>query len=219
MIKIIEFSNETSHDKKLLKKFVHFHWDLYENDPKYIPLLDFEYLGLNLIGMKGYFQKSHNFFKHGRMKFFIAMDGDKVVGRTCAFINDDHNDYYNDKVGFFGFYESINDSKITTLLLDKAAAYLKSKGMNKIRGPINLPINESTPGCLISGFDALPVIYYHYNHSYYQSLFLDNNFSIVKKVVGMDVPVQTPVQERLLRVTEKVKKRYSITIETFSKKI
>lgn len=217
-IRIVQFSNQTREDKKRLKEFVEFHWTLYRDEPRFVPLLDFEFLGMKLLGVIGWFEPHHLFYKHGEISFFMAYRGDDVVGRTCAFVNHHHNQHANDTVGFFGFFESIDDQAVTDALLDAASDFLKSKGMTAIRGPQNFPINEATPGVLINGYDAMPQIYYHYNFPYYPKLFDNYGMHVIKKVVGYDVPVQTPIQERLLRVTERVIKRYDITLETFTKK-
>ncbi|MEJ2629590.1 MAG: hypothetical protein P8078_13695 [bacterium] len=68
-ITIITISNQQKDWKKQLKEFVHFHWKHYENDPQYIPLLDYEYFGFKLIGIKGFFEPDNLFFKHAEMIF------------------------------------------------------------------------------------------------------------------------------------------------------
>ena len=48
-ISILSFSNKTKIDKKYLKQFVNFHWDHNQGESRYVPLLDYEYLGFKLI--------------------------------------------------------------------------------------------------------------------------------------------------------------------------
>ena len=91
-IDMVSFSNQTQQDKQYLKKFVDFHWKHYENDPQYIPLLDYEYLGFKLIGMVGFFEPRNLFFKHGEMNFFLAYKDGQIVGRCNAFVNYAHNE-------------------------------------------------------------------------------------------------------------------------------
>jgi hypothetical protein len=217
-IEIIKFSNQTAKDKKLLRKFVNFHWKLYENESRFIPLLDYEFLGSGLLGITGWFHPDNLFFKHGEMAFFLAQKKGTVLGRTCAFVNHNHNKYYHDKVGFFGFFESKNDQPVVNALLDAAAVYLKTRGMESMRGPQNFPINESTPGALVEGFDTLPYIYYHFNYPYYEILFKNYGMEVIKKVVSMAGPTNRPIENRLLTINEKVKAIYSVTLETFSRK-
>lgn len=210
---IISFGNTSKQDKKLLKKFVNFHWKHYKNDPQYIPLLDYEYLGFKLIGITGFFEPRNLFFKHADMRFFLALRGGEIVGRCNVFVNHNHNKHWNDKIGFFGQFESVHEQKVTNILLDSAAQWLRSQGMNRIRGPQNLPVNDATPGIMTDGFNSRPVMYYHYNKPYYQELLENAGFKSVKRVVSWEVDVMRPMEEKLLRICEKIVKRYSVTIE------
>jgi len=217
-VHILSFSNQTKDDKKLLKKFVDFHWHHYRNDKQYIPLLDYEYLGFKLLGMTGFFEPTNRFFKHAEMKFFLALRNGEVVGRCNAFVNYNHNKHWNDKVGFFGQFESVDDQTVTDALLREASAWLKSKGMDTIRGPQNLPVNEATPGLMTEGFDSRPVVYYHYNKPYYEKLIRNAGFEPVKRVKSWEVPVMKPMEERLVRVAKKVIERYNVTLETWGER-
>ena len=217
-IEIIAFSNRSRQDKKLLKQFVNFHWDLYRGDPKYLPLLDYEYLGFRLFGVTGFFEARNLFYKHADAEFFLAARGNQVVGRCNAFVNHDHNKHWQDKVGFFGQFETIDDLQVTTALLDSARQWLKSKGMDTMRGPQNMPVNEATPGVLVAGFESRPVIYYGYNKPYYEQLLLKSGFEPIKRVRSWEVPVMNPMEEKLQRVAAKVIQRYDITIEPWGKR-
>lgn len=217
-VSIIQFSNRDARDRRLLKKFVDFHWQHYEKEPAFVPLLDYEYLGFKLMGMTGFFEPDNLFFRHTEMTFFIAMRGESVVGRCNAFVNHNHNQRWGDKVGFFGQFESIDDQVVTNALLDAAAAWLKSQGMTAMRGPQNLPVNEATPGLLVQGFETRPVIYYQYNKPYYERLLANYGLNVVKKVKSWEVPVDRPMEEKLERVGKKVIEHYGVTIETWGQR-
>lgn len=217
-IEIVTFGNQTREDRRLLKKFVDFHWDHYRNDPQYIPLLDYEYLGFKLLGIHGFFEPDSLFFRHAEMRFFLAYQNGKPVARCNAFVNYNHNKHWKDKVGFFGQFESIDDVEVCQKLLDTAGAWLRERGMEVMRGPQNLPVNEATPGILTEGFDSRPVIYYHYNKPYYERLLLSAGFHPVKRVRSWEALVQTPMEEKLDRLAERVIQRYGITIEPWGKR-
>ncbi|HNW58756.1 MAG TPA: hypothetical protein PKI62_03675 [bacterium] len=216
--RIIQFSNQSADDRRLLKKFVDFHWQHYKNEPHFVPLLDYEYLGFKLLGITGFFEPANLFFEHGEMTFFLALRDETVVGRCNAFINHNHNRHWNDKVGFFGQFESSDDPAVTTALLDAAAAWLKSKGMEAMRGPQNLPINEATPGLLVAGFETRPVVYYQFNMPYYEKLLQDYGMEVVKRVKSWEVPVNRPMEEKLERVGKKVIEHFGVTIETWDQR-
>ena len=100
-VNIIKFSNKTRSDKKNLKRFVNFHWSHYAEDIHYVPLLDYEYLGFPLLGIKGFFESDNDFFSHADMVWFLAEHNHEIVGRCIAFINHNHNRHWHDKTGFF----------------------------------------------------------------------------------------------------------------------
>lgn len=215
---LVSFENKTKAERKLLKQFVNFHWVHYKNDPQYVPLLDYEYLGFKLIGMTGFFEPTNLFFKHAEMCFFMVLKDGKVVGRCNAFANYRHNEKWNDKVGFFGQFECIDNTEIAQLLVDSAASFLKELGMATIRGPQNLPVNDATPGFLTKGFDSRPVMYYHYNKPYYPELVEKIGFKPVKNVLSWEQDPSRPMEAKLVRLVEKIIKRYDVTIEAWGER-
>lgn len=217
-IQIISFSNQTREDKKQLKKFVNFHWQHYKNDPHFVPLLNYEYLGFRLLGITGFFEPGNLFFKHAEMIFFLALSDGRIVGRCNAFVNENHNRHWHDKVGFWGQFEAVDDQEVADALLAAAAGWLKSKGINKIRGPQNLPVNEATPGVMTEGFDSRPVIYYQYNKPYYEKLIRNAGFSAIKRVLSWEVSPMNPMEERLERVAQKVIQRYHLQFESWDER-
>ncbi len=217
-LEIVAFGNQTREDRRLLKKFVDFHWDHYRNDPQYIPLLDYEYLGFKLLGIHGFFEPDSLFLRHAEMRFFLAYQDGKPVARCNAFVNYNHNKHWKDKVGFFGQFESIDNVEVCRTLLNTAGTWLRERGMEVMRGPQNLPVNEATPGVLTEGFDSRPVIYYHYNKPYYEELLLESGFQPVKRVRSWEVLVHTPMEEKLDRLAERIIQRYGITIEPWGKR-
>jgi hypothetical protein len=217
-VEIVSFGFRSKEDKPLLRQFVDFHWGHYENDPQYVPLLDYEYLGFGLLGIRGFFEPVNLFFNHADMRLFLAKRGGRIVGRCNAFINRNHNRHWNDKVGFFGQFESTDDPEVCLALVKAAEKWLREQGMNAIRGPQNLPVNEATPGILTEGFDSRPVMYYHYTKPYYESLLTAAGFKPVKRVVSWEADVQRPMEEKLERLGQKIIDRYGITIEHWGKR-
>jgi GNAT superfamily N-acetyltransferase len=217
-ISLIEFSNKTRADRKLLKRFVDFHWDHYSNDPNFVPLLDYEYLGSRLFGVHGFFEPGSLFYRHADIQFFLALSDGRTVGRCAAYVNRNHNERWNDRVGFIGQFESIEDQGVAGALLGRAEAWLKSKGLDTIRGPQNLPVNEATPGVLTEGFDSRPVVYYHYNKPYYPSLLEEAGFHPIKQVFSWEVPVKNPMEKKLGDVARRVTERFKITVEPFGQR-
>lgn len=155
----------TVETKADFNKFVKFPWKIYSNNPNWVPPL--------LYDVKKVLNKKKNpFFNHAEMELFLAEKEGSLVGRIAAIKNDLHNQEHNDKVGFFGFFESINDQEVASALFDAAGDWLKSKGLTDMRGPANPSVNDIY-GMLIEGFDDPPRLLMPYNPEYYTTL-LDN---------------------------------------------
>ena len=212
------FDHGHPHARRLLREFVDFHWLHYAGDDRYIPLLNQEYLGSKLLGMTGYFEPRHSFFARGEMSWLLARRGNVLVGRCAAFVNHLHNERWQDRTGFVGFFEATDSQEVVDELLTAAATWLQQRGMDTMRGPQNLPINESTPGLLTAGFESRPVIYYHYSKPYYERLFTNAGMEPVKRVRSWEVAVMTPFEEKLVRVSELVLQRRKVTIESWGER-
>lgn len=102
----------------------------------------------------------------------VAHKNGKPVGRIAAIENRAHNQYYKDKVGFFGFFDVVNDNEVASALIQVVEAELKSRGLTSLRGPYNPTANDEC-GLLVEGFDSPPMIMMTYNPSYYLKLYDD----------------------------------------------
>jgi GNAT superfamily N-acetyltransferase len=72
----------------------------------------------------------------------------------------------NERVGQFGFFETINDYAVAEKLLATARAWLRARGMTTLRGPLDFTRAHSC-GLLISGNDHPPSVLTNYNPPYY----------------------------------------------------
>ena len=190
---------------KDLMRFIKFQWKIYEGDKYWVPPL--------LMDRKKILNKEKNpFFKHAEAEYFLAERDGQLVGRIAAIKNDLHIEYHKENVGFFGFFECINDQEVANALFDKAKEWLKSKGLDEMRGPAN-PSSNDEYAMLLEGFDDEPRMLMTYNPKYY--LDLCDNYGLTKakdlyayklehdKVVGSD---------KLSRVAEIARKRSGIKI-------
>jgi len=154
--------------KKDLTAFIDFPHDLYKNDPNYVPELFIAQRDL---------LTTHPFHKHNSLQAFLAYDGDKIVGRIAAILNNSHNEFNKVNDGFWGFFDCINDQETADLLFNTAAQWLKNKGVDqKFVGPVNFSTNEAC-GLLIEGFDSPPFLMMTYNAPYYADLIERGGFS------------------------------------------
>ena len=93
------------------------------------------------------------FFEHAEADYFLAERNGETVGRIAAIANRAHTDAHHDRVGFFGFFESIEDQQVADALLDAGATWLRARGFDTMRGPASFSTNDES-GLLIDGFDT-----------------------------------------------------------------
>ena len=97
---------------------------------------------------------------------FTAHRNGWCVGSTSAQIDREHIDRYKDDAGFFGFFDTIDDEEVAAGAARRARrAWLKARGMKRMRGPFSLSINEEM-GCLVEGFDTPPMILMPHHRPY-----------------------------------------------------
>ena len=71
-------------------------------------------------------------------------------------------------IGFFGFFEVIEDYEVAELLLDCAGRWLSERGMTVMRGPGQYSAaTHERQGILIDGFDSTPTVELTHNPPYY----------------------------------------------------
>jgi hypothetical protein len=113
--------------------------------------------------------RSGPFFEYGAARYFLAMRNGRPVGRVSAHVNPRYEERHDPNTGFFGFFECIDDPKVSHALFDSAAAWLRGRGKKRILGPLSFSIYDEV-GVLVDGFDSLPAILHAHNPPYYQEL-------------------------------------------------
>lgn len=196
--------------KKELSSFIRFPWKIYQHDPLWVPPLIAE-------EKKRFSRKKNPFFEHAEAHYFLAWKGKEIVGRISAHIDSLHNQTHQEKVGFFGFFESIPDPAIATALLDQAALWLKSKGIEKIRGPISFSINEEA-GALVDGFEYPPFVMMPHNPRYYLEFYEQWGLTKAKDLYCWKYDSSRPVPEAAHQIADVVKSYPGLTVREVSPK-
>jgi len=117
-------------NKKELKRFIDFPHELYQDDPNYVPEL---YLSQKELLNK----RKHPFFQHSKADFFLAIDINKIVGRIAAIRNNNYIKFTGNNIGFFGFFEVVDNFEIASNLLDTAINWIKNEELEGVIGPEN----------------------------------------------------------------------------------
>ncbi|MFZ0545092.1 MAG: GNAT family N-acetyltransferase [Candidatus Promineifilaceae bacterium] len=199
---------------KQLKEFIKVPWAVYKDDPTWVPFLYFERVD--------FFDKNKNpFFEHAEADYFIARRDGRPVGTIAAILNHRHNEFHEENVAHFGVFEVMNDPEAAAALLQTACDWAKERGTDRILGPFNLSTNDEC-GLLIEGFDDPPMILMTYNPPYYMDFLETAGFHKAMDLYawlrdGEALAAEGGVPEKLVRVINKVKDRYGLTVRQLNR--
>lgn len=191
-----------------LMQFIRLPHKLYGDQEYYVPYLDSD-------RRKFLDKKKNPFFQHARAAYFLAFKDGMLSGRIAAIVNDLHNQYHNEKTGFFGFFDCVNDMEVARALFSAAQNCVREEGMQIIRGPMNFSTNDEV-GLLIEGFDSCPTFMMTWNPPYYIELYEKLGLTKVEDVLAYYIDDKKPVPERIKSVVEKTKARSRIKIRTIN---
>jgi GNAT superfamily N-acetyltransferase len=191
-------------DRRDLKRFIDLPYQLHARDPNWVPPLRRD-VALLLD------RKKNPFFDHAEAEYFLAERNGRVVGRIAAIHNRLHNETHGDRVGFFGFFECIDDQAVAERLLDAAGAWLRPRGLDTMRGPASFSVNDEC-GLLVKGFDHPPTVMMPHNPAYYAALLEQAGFLKAKDLICFQGSDPEVARQRLARATELVTRRYGITV-------
>jgi len=202
-------------NKDDIKAFIRFPWTVYRGNPAWVP---------PLVADQGkFFDRAANpFFEHARAQFFLATRDNEVVGRIAAHVDDNHNRFQEERCGFFGFFECVDDQAVANALFDAAKAWIKQQGMDTMRGPFNFTTND-TAGLLIDAFDSPPVIEMTFNPPYYPKLYEGYGLHKAMDLYAYYFDVEKMDHERLAMLGRRVERKgitfRSINIKKFEDEV
>lgn len=191
-------------------QFIKFLWKIYDGNRYWVPPL--------LMDRKKLMDTQKNpFYQHAEAEFYVAERRGEIVGRIAAIVNYRHNKEHGDNVGFFGFFECIEDQAVANALFDEAKKFLLSKGMTDMRGPASPSVNDEF-GLLIEGYDKSPFILMPYNPPYYKTLIEAYGFQKAKDLYAYFLSQETVYSDKLERVNALVKERHHLTFRPLDMK-
>jgi hypothetical protein len=149
---------ESVHHFTEFKIFYHVPFQIYRDDPNWVPPFWNE--------MKDFFKKKNPFWSHAECQLFIAKKNNEVIGRIAVIIDSKYCETVGKQIGYFGFFECIQDFKCANALLQTAQDWLLSKKMNIMRGPIDGRIDVGC-GFSYTGYNSRPCVLSTYSPAYY----------------------------------------------------
>ncbi len=187
------------------RAFIRLPWGLYRDDPFWVPPLLADV-------RKALDPDAHPFHLHSEVLPYLALRGDRPVGRICAIHNRRHVEFHGEPVGFFGFFESEPDEAVAAALVEAAAVWLRERGLETVRGPASFSTNEQA-GLLVEGFDGPPAILMPYNPPWYRDLLEAVGFRKAKDLLAYRMVDRGDfLPERLVRASEAIRRRTGVGV-------
>jgi GNAT superfamily N-acetyltransferase len=187
-----------------LDSFVRLPFRLYKDDTKFVPPL--------IASEKKMLDPRRNpFYDHAEAAHFLAEKEGQLVGRISAIVNRTHNEVHRETTGFWGYFESENDLETSSALFDRAAAWLRERGMTRMLGPANPSLNDPC-GLLVDGFSWSPFVLMTYNPGYYIKLVESAGFRKAMDLWAYILLHNDLVREKIDRVASSVKERKEVTL-------
>jgi GNAT superfamily N-acetyltransferase len=192
-------------DRRTFKHFVQLPYRIYDGDPNWVAPL--------IRDVKTAFNKNkHPFHTHSEVQPFVAYRDGRPVGRIAAINNRNHVAYHEEPVGFFGYFECVNDQQVAEALFDRTAGWLRERGLETMRGPASFSLNE-TAGLLTLGFDRPPTVMMPYNPEYYIDLVTGAGFEEVQSLIGYHLS-HSDAPEKLVKLEKKLERRLGVRTRT-----
>ena len=180
-----------------LKAFVDFAWDVYRDDPAWVPPLKDEVHGLLN-------PKKNPWFGHARAQLWLARHDGKIVGRISAQVDDLVLEHMGAGTGQWGMFEAL-DAEAAAKLIRTAEDWLRDQGMAKALGPFSLSIWDE-PGLEVEGFAEAPTAMMGHHRPEYQRWVEAAGYKKAKDLVTYALDIrdwQDPLINRLIEAGER----------------
>lgn len=191
-----------------LKRFTEFQIDLYDGNPWFVPpLVSDDVATLD--------QKENPAFDFCESAYFMAYRDGKPVGRIAGIINRQVNEKSHSRTARFGFVDFIDDHEVSAALFKAAEDWARSKGMEKIIGPLGFT-DLDHEGMLVEGFEELSTMATIYNYPYYPEHMERLGYKKESDWLEFQMEVPDAIPDKYNRIAEIVKKKFGLRVLKYS---
>ncbi len=154
------------------------------------------------------------FYSHGQAQLWLAMRGNKPVGRVSSHFSRRYDTHAGGTKGFFGFFACENNGETASALFANAEEHLRQNGRTEIEGPFSFTVYDEL-GILVDGFDEMPAFMIGHNPPYYGPLLESCGF---KKAIdwlayrGRRGEIDLGLSHRLINLTEQIVTQRHLTL-------
>jgi len=187
-----------------LKKFVSFQYSLYHDNKYWVPPLRSD-------EMKSLRRDKNPAFDFCDAKYWLAYEDGKIVGRIAGIINKKFNERWCQRSARFGWFDFVDDEKVSSALLDEAENWARDNGMKSIHGPLGFTDMDGE-GALVEGFEEVSTLGALYNFPYYPGHIEHHGYCKDADWVEYQVDVPCEVNSEIQRFADIALKRYNLKV-------
>ncbi len=191
-----------------LRSYVKFGIDLYKGNDYYVPPLIFDEVATLM-------PDKNPAFEFCTAQSFMAYRNDEPVGRITAIINDIVNEKTGERTMRFGFVDFIDDAEVVDALFKAAEDWGRSRGMNKIVGPMGFT-DMDHEGMLTEGFEEMGTMATLYNYPYYPAHMERMGYGKEVDWIEFRMTVPDAIPEKYKRIADIVARKYNLSVKKFT---
>jgi GNAT superfamily N-acetyltransferase len=191
------------------KRFVDLLWEVYGDDPHWVPPLKGEELGL--------IDPAKNpWFGHARAALWLAERDGRAVGRISAQVDELVLEHMGAGTGLIGMLEAL-DGEAAAALIATAEDWLREEGMSRALGPISLSIWDQ-PGLLVEGFDQPPTAMMGHHRREYAPWIEAAGYAKVKDLYTYELNIRLTMPPMIRRLVESGTRNPRIRVRPVNKR-
>jgi len=194
---------EVTHPSQL-KDFVNFPFQLYKNNPYWVPPLK--------ASETAWLSPSKNpAFKHSEVVLLTAWRDGTMVGRVAGIINHLETEQLGVPHARFGWFDCVDDLAVSKLLIKSLEKWAKARGAVRLKGPYGFNSLDKN-GMLVEGFEELGAMTTLYNFDYYPKHIEALGFQKELEWLEMQAFLPKKMPEKITAFALKIKERYHLRV-------
>ena len=190
--------------RKDMAAFIDLPYRLYKDNSCYVPKLRYD--EQNTLA-----RDKNPAFGYCEARYWLAMDGQRVVGRIAAIVNHAHNSKCNQNYMRFAWIDFEQDIRIAHALIQQVERWARERGMEAVHGPLGFT-DLDYEGMLVSGFDKLGTMATIYNYPYYPEYMEALGYSKEADWLEFRIEIPQTVPPRIGRVATIAKERLGLQV-------
>lgn len=179
---------------------------LYRGDPRYVAPLRREVHAL--LDPAG-----NPWHRHAKLALFVARLEGRMLGRVAAIRDPRYDAIRTAPIGFFGFFDCVDDRACARALLGEAEGWARARGARVMQGPVSPSMHDEC-GTLVAGFESPPMIQMPYNPPYHEALLESCGYGKAQDLFAYEFMLSQEVRPALTRIADAVEARGDVRIRT-----